>query len=59
MLRTKLRLVEVPVVMKMREHGTSSITLPKSIYYLFKVTLALLIAMARRATLPADERGPH
>ena len=58
-LRTKLRLVEVPVVMKTREHGRSSITLPKSIYYLFKVTLALLIAMARRATLPADEREPR
>lgn len=58
-LRSQLRLVEVPVVMKMREHGRSSITLPKSIYYLFKVTLALLIAMARRATLPSDEREGH
>ncbi len=54
-LRTKLRLVEVPVTMREREHGSSSITFLRSIYYVFKVTLALLVAMARRATLPSEE----
>jgi hypothetical protein len=54
-LRSRLRLVEVPVEMREREHGRSSITLVRSIYYVFKVTLALLVAMGRRATLPADE----
>lgn len=55
-LRSRLRLVEVPVTMREREHGTSSITLIRSVYYVFKVTLALLVAMGRRATLPDDER---
>lgn len=34
---------EVPVQMRAREGGTSSITLKKSIYYMIKVTLAILI----------------
>lgn len=54
-LRSRLRLVEVPVTMREREHGSSSITAVRSVYYAFKVTLALLVAMGRRATLPAEE----
>ena len=34
---------ECPVVMRERENGTSSITLKKSVYYMVKVTLAMLI----------------
>lgn len=34
---------EYPVVMRDRENGTSSITMRKSVYYMFKVTLAMLI----------------
>lgn len=34
---------EYPVVMKERENGTSSITLKKSVYYMFKMTIAMLI----------------
>lgn len=34
---------EYPVVMRDRENGSSSITLKKSVYYMFKVTLAMLI----------------
>lgn len=34
---------EVPVVMKERESGTSSINWGKSVYYMIKVTLAILI----------------
>lgn len=37
------RIVEIPVKMKAREGGTSSITLGKSVYYMIKVTLAILI----------------
>ncbi len=37
------RIREYPVVMRDRENGTSSITLKKSVYYMFKVTLAMLI----------------
>ena len=54
-LRSRLRLVEVPVEMREREHGRSSITLVRSVYYALKVTLALLVAMGRRATLPSEE----
>ena len=34
---------EYPVIMRERESGTSSITLKKSIYYMIKVTLAMLV----------------
>lgn len=37
------RVKEVPVQMRAREGGTSSITFRKSIYYMIKVTLAILI----------------
>lgn len=37
------RVKEVPVQMRAREGGTSSITFKKSIYYMVKVTLAILI----------------
>lgn len=39
----KGKIVEYPVVMRQREGGTSSITFKKSVYYMFKVTLAMLI----------------
>jgi hypothetical protein len=55
--RLKLRLLEVQVSMREREHGRSSITLVRSVYYMLKVTLALLVAMARKPTLP--EEAPH
>lgn len=37
------RVKEVPVKMNAREGGTSSITLKKSVYYMIKVSLAILI----------------
>ena len=37
------RIREYPVVMRERENGESSITLKKSVYYMIKVTLAMLI----------------
>ena len=38
---------EVPVIMKERERGTSSITLWKSVYYMIKVTLAIFMECIR------------
>jgi len=55
LLKHRLRLLEVPVRMREREHGSSSITFLSSIYYAIKVTLALLVAMARRSTVPSQE----
>lgn len=37
------KISEYPVVMRERENGESSITLKKSVYYMIKVTLAMLI----------------
>jgi glycosyltransferase involved in cell wall biosynthesis len=51
----RLRLAEVPVQMRERAAGESSIGLLSSIYYMLKVTLALFLAMVRKYTLPAEE----
>ncbi len=37
------RILELPVVMKEREHGNSSITLWRSVYYMLKVSLAIFV----------------
>jgi len=37
------KIKEVPVIMRERETGTSSINMVKSVYYMIKVTLAILI----------------
>lgn len=57
LLKHRLRLVEVPVRMREREHGSSSITFLRSLYYAIKVTLALLVAMGRRYAVPSE--GVH
>ena len=57
-LKHRLRLVEVPVTMREREHGSSSITLLRSVYYAFKVTLALFVAMGRRYAVPSEGVQP-
>jgi glycosyltransferase involved in cell wall biosynthesis len=51
----RLRMKEVPVRMREREHGASSITLVRSVYYVFKVTLALCVAMVRKYAVPDEE----
>jgi hypothetical protein len=56
-LRHRLRLIEIPVVMREREHGVSSITFVRSVYYVLKVTLALGVAMLRKVTLPEEEKA--
>ena len=45
--RHRLRMVEVPVSMRPRETGRSSITAFRSIYYMGKVSLALFVGLLR------------
>jgi len=47
-LRSGLRLAQVQVEMRERTTGSSSITFVRSLYYIVKVTLALLVASLRR-----------
>jgi hypothetical protein len=47
-LRSGLRLAQVQVEMRERLAGTSSITFVRSLYYIVKVMLALLVASFRR-----------
>jgi glycosyltransferase involved in cell wall biosynthesis len=44
----RLRMIEVPVRMQLRGGGRSSITKPRSLYYMIKVSLALVVGMLRR-----------
>jgi glycosyltransferase involved in cell wall biosynthesis len=54
--RHRLRLVEVPVKMRRRETGHSSITAVRSFYYMTKVILALLVGLFRRDVVPQEDR---
>jgi glycosyltransferase involved in cell wall biosynthesis len=54
-VRHGLRMVEVPVQMRVRETGSSSITAIRSIYYMVKVLLALFIGLFRRYSTPLEE----
>jgi glycosyltransferase involved in cell wall biosynthesis len=47
-LRSGLRLAQVQVEMRERETGASSITFVRSLYYIVKVMLALLVSSLRR-----------
>ena len=47
-LRKKKKVKEIPVIMKERQGGVSSISAKKSIYYMIKVTLAILIERMRK-----------
>ena len=55
LFKHRLRLVEVPVRMRERSGGTSSITALQSVYYMIKVTLAIFVAIFRRQAVPLDE----
>jgi glycosyltransferase involved in cell wall biosynthesis len=48
----RARICEVPVVMQARERGSSSIKRLKSVYYMVKVTLAILVHMIRQRRTP-------
>jgi glycosyltransferase involved in cell wall biosynthesis len=53
--KAKLRLVEVPVSMRERAGGRSSITALRSVYYMAKVLLALFVGLFRRYAVPQQE----
>jgi glycosyltransferase involved in cell wall biosynthesis len=55
--RHRLRLVEVPVAMRERGGGRSSITAVRSIYYMVKVLLALFVGLFRRDVVPQEDVG--
>jgi glycosyltransferase involved in cell wall biosynthesis len=54
-IRHRLRLQEVPVAMREREHGSSSITALRSIYYMVKVFTALFVGLFRRPVAPMED----
>jgi glycosyltransferase involved in cell wall biosynthesis len=53
--RHRLRLLEVPVAMRERGGGRSSITALRSIYYMVKVLLAIFVGLFRRNVVPQEE----
>ena len=55
--RHRLRMVEVGVSMREREHGRSSITVLGSMYYMIRVLLALGVGIFRRDVIPLDTAG--
>jgi glycosyltransferase involved in cell wall biosynthesis len=54
-IRHRLRLREVPVSMRARVHGRSSIGSFASVYYMAKVLLALFVGLFRRAVVPLED----
>jgi glycosyltransferase involved in cell wall biosynthesis len=54
-VKNRLRLKEVRVAMREREHGRSSINALRSIYYVLKVTLALFVGVFRRGIAAVEE----
>src|SRR5262249_59781927 len=54
--RHRLRLIEVPIDMRERAGGQSSIGLVASVYYMVKVLLALFVGTFRRYTTPLEEK---
>jgi len=55
LVKHKLRLTEVPVAMRERGGGASSITAFRSIYYMTKVLLAIFVGLFRRYAVPLEE----
>lgn len=53
--RHRLRLEEVPVSMRERGGGQSSITALRSIYYMVKVLLAIFVGLFRRNVVPQED----
>ena len=56
-VKHQLRLKEVPVAMRERTSGRSSITALRSVYYMVKVTLALVVSVFRRYAVPLEDRS--
>ena len=53
--RHRLRLREVPVAMRERGGGRSSITTLRSVYYMVKVLLAIFVGLFRRNVVPQED----
>ena len=51
-----LRMQEVPVTMRERAGGRSSITAIRSVYYMVKVLLALFVGMFRKYAVPQEDK---
>lgn len=47
-IKNDLRIKEVPIIMRERQHGKSSISAGNSIYYMIKVTLAMIFTALRQ-----------
>ena len=56
LFRHRLKLVEVPVHMRLRGAGASSITFWRSAYYMLKVLLALFVGLFRRYPTPQEDQ---
>ena len=56
--RSGLRLVEVPVVMRERTEGTSTLTFARSLWYAAKVLLAVFVSLFRRPVVHHLEEEP-
>jgi glycosyltransferase involved in cell wall biosynthesis len=54
LFRHRLRLSEVPVTMRERGGGRSSITALRSVYYMVKVLLAIFVGLFRRNVVPQE-----
>jgi glycosyltransferase involved in cell wall biosynthesis len=50
-----LRLMEVPVLMRQRMFGRSSLTVPLASFYAFKVFVAVFVGLFRRTTVHLEE----
>ena len=55
-LRHGLQVEEIPVVMKERQGGVSSISIQKSVYYMVKVTLAIIVECLRTKRIDRKEQ---
>ncbi len=55
--RHKLTIHEIPVEMKERQAGVSSITMFKSGYYMLKVSLAILLEILRKSGVKGEARS--
>ena len=55
LFKHRLRMKEVPVTMRERAAGQSSIGALRSVYYMVKVLLAIFVALFRRNVVPTEE----
>ncbi len=53
--RHRVRMMEVPVSMRERAAGRSSITAVRSVYYMLKVLLAIFVGLFRRNVIPQED----